>query len=154
MKSYERIFGSGPRGAIISTILFLVAYFFEDQIGFSQIFTNNVIRYFIFIVFSILGIALVVWSLISLPVKERGRSLVATGAFKFFRHPLYAAFLIFLNVGFAFLLNNWVYLCWALLMFPIWSLNIRSEEKLMKNTFGEEYEAYCSKTWRFIPKLW
>jgi len=154
MKSYERIFGSGPRGATISTILFLVAYFLEDQIGFSQIFTNNIIRYSIFIIFSILGIALVVWSLISLPVKERGRSLVATGAFKFFRHPLYAAFLIFLNVGFAFLLNNWVYLCWAVLMFPIWSLNIRSEEKLMKNTFGKEYEAYCSKTWRFIPKIW
>ena len=154
MKSHERIFGSGPRGAIISTILLLAAYFLEDHIGFSQIFTNNVIRYSIFIVFSILGIALVVWSLISLPVKERGRSLVTTGAFKFFRHPLYAAFLIFLNVGFAFVLNNWVYICWTVLMFPIWSLNIRSEEKLMKNTFGKEYEAYCSETWRFIPKLW
>lgn len=154
MKSYERIFGSGPRGAIISTILFLAAYFLEEHIGFSQIFTNNVIRYSIFIGFSIFGIALVVWSLISLPVKERGRSLVVTGAFEFFRHPLYAAFLIFLNVGFAFLLNNWLYFCWAILMFPIWSYNIRGEEKLMKNTFGKEYEAYCHRTWRFIPKLW
>lgn len=154
MKSYERIFGSGPRGAIISTIMFIVAYFLEDYIGFSQIFTNNALRYSIVSSFSGLGIVLIVWSLISLPVKERGRKLVVTGAFRFFRHPLYAAFLIFFNVGFALYLNNWLYIFWAVLLFPVWSLNIRSEEKLMINTFGEEYEAYCSKTGQFIPKLW
>jgi len=154
MKSYERIFGSGPRGALISTLLLLVAYFLKDHFGFSQILTNNVIRYSVFIIFSTFGVALVIWSVISLPVKERGRSLVVTGAFKFFRHPLYAAFLILLNIGFAFLLNNWIYICWAVLMFPIWSLNIRSEEKLMENAFGEEYKAYREKTWKFIPRLW
>lgn len=154
MKSYERIFGSGPRGALTSIILLLGAYFLKDLVEFNEIFTNNVIRYCVFIVLTLVGVALIVWSLKSLPVKERGRNLVVTGAFKFFRHPLYAAFLLFLNVGFAFLLNNWVYICWAVLMHPIWSLNIRSEEKLMKNTFGAEYEAYCGITWRFIPRLW
>lgn len=154
MKSYERIFGSGPRGAIISTIMFLVAYFLEDHIGFSQIFTNNALRYSLVTSFSGLGVVLIVWSLISLPVKERGRKLVVTGAFRFFRHPLYAAFLIFFNVGFALYLNNWLYIFWAVLLFPIWSLIIRSEEKLMINTFGNEYEAYCRKTGQFTPKLW
>lgn len=135
-------------------MLFVATYVLEDYVGLPDILTSDVVRYSVFIVLSGLGLTVVVWSLISLPLKERGRSLVTTGAYRYFRHPLYAAFLLLLNVGFAFLLNNWVYLCWALLMFPIWSLNVRSEEELMKNVFSESYDEYCRKTWRFIPKLW
>jgi protein-S-isoprenylcysteine O-methyltransferase Ste14 len=154
VKPYERIFGSGPRGALIAIMLLIIAYYLEDYVGFREIFTSDVVSFSAFIVFSLLGLAIFVWSLMSLPPKERGKSLVTTGAYKYFRHPLYAAFLLLLNVGFAFLLNNWIYLCWAALMFPVWSINVRSEETLMKNTFGEEYDAYCKKTWRFVPKLW
>ena len=154
MKTYERLFGAGPRGALMGTVLIVVAWYLEDIAGFPEIFSSDLLRYMLIVVLTLSGLAVLVWSLISLPPKERGRRLVTTGAFHYFRHPLYAAFLLFINVAFALLLNNWIYLLWVVLLFPLWSLNIRSEEILMHNTFGEEYELYCRNTWRFIPKLW
>lgn len=152
MNSYDRIFGSGPKCALFSTALFVLGYFIEDTVGLPQIFTNEIVSFSLFVVFSLAGSALVVWSLYSLPPKERGRRLVISGAFKYFRHPLYAAFLLCFSLGFSFLLNNWIYLVWSLVLFPIWSINVKSEEKLMRNAFGEEYKDYCEKTGRFLPK--
>lgn len=154
MKTYERLFGAGPRGALLATILVIITWYLEDIAGLPRICTNDVLRLAGFIVFTVIGIAIVAWSLTSLPPGERGRRLVTTGAFQYFRHPLYAAFLLFINVGFAFLMNNWIYLIWVVILFPLWTINIRSEETLMRQTFGEEYDMYCSNTWRFIPKIW
>ena len=152
MNSYDRIFGSGPKCVLITTVLFILAYYLEDVVSLPRIFSNDVVRFSVFGVFSLAGSVLVVWSLYSLPPKERGRRLVINGAFKYFRHPLYAAFLLCFSLGFSFLLNSWIYLAWSLVLFPIWSIIVRSEEKLMRNVFGKEYEDYCEKTGRFFPK--
>jgi len=153
VNTYERLFGSGPRGALIGTVLFIAAYMLEDIIALPQITDNNVFRYAVFTAFTLLGICIATWSIKSLPIKQRGRKLITTGAFRYFRHPLYAAFASFINIGFSLLLNNWIYVLWTLVMFPIWTLNVKQEEQLMKNHFGKEYEDYCAKTWRFIPKF-
>lgn len=153
MNFYERMFGSGPRGASLAIMLLILAYYLEDTVGLDAVFANDIIRYSLFIIFSMVGVIIIVWSLASLPPKRRGVKLVTNGAYRYFRHPLYAAFLLFLNVGVAILLNNWVYFIWAILMFPMWSVNVRSEEKLMHREFGDEYNVYCRNTWRFFPKL-
>lgn len=134
-------------------VLFALAYNLENVVGMAQIFTSETVRFSLFTVFFLVGSALLGWSLYSLPPKERGRHLVTDGAFKYCRHPLYAAFLLFFSFGLAFLLNHWIYIIWSLVLFPIWSLNVRSEEQLMRNVFGKEYEDYCEKTGRFLPKL-
>lgn len=38
----------------------------------------------------------------------------------------------------------------ALLVPPLLA-RIRAEEKLLRDQFGTEYEAYCCRTWRLIP---
>ncbi len=154
MNIYERLFGSGPRGALIGTVLFMFAYFIEDRIMLPKIFNNDVLRYSIFLLFIGIGIIIAVWSLKSLPIKERGRTLITIGAFQYFRHPLYAAFASFINIGFSVFLNNWIYLLWVAIMFPVWAMNVKSEEKLMQKQFGKEYEEYCERTWRFFPKFY
>ena len=153
MTRYERLFGAGARGAILSIVLLLMTYYVEDIVGLDLIFSNDLIRYSAFLILSLLGITVILWSVISLPPKERGNHLITKGAFKYFRHPLYASFLLFLNTGFAILLNNWIYILWALALFPIWSINVESEEELMKKEFKEKYELYCRNTWKFFPKL-
>ncbi|MCW8964146.1 MAG: isoprenylcysteine carboxylmethyltransferase family protein [Gammaproteobacteria bacterium] len=153
MKPYQRIFGAGPRGASISIALLLVAYLLAEKVGFGCIISDDLMRYLVVSVFGAFGLVITVWSLISLSLDKRGRSLVTSGAFKYFRHPLYAAFLLFYNMGFAIFLNNWIYIVWSIVLIPIWSLNVRSEENSMKKEFGEEYEAYCRRTWKFFPKL-
>jgi protein-S-isoprenylcysteine O-methyltransferase Ste14 len=52
------------------------------------------------------------------------------------------------------LLQNWLAGPVGLIVFiPFYFLRIRAEEKLMLDTFGEEYRVYMSKTGGVIPRL-
>jgi len=154
MKNFDRIFGSGPIGLISSLVLFFVARFLTNYINTPQIFEeNDNIRVFIFAGLTLMTIILLVWSIKSLSPQDRGIKLITTGVFKYFRHPLYAAFLSVFNFGLAVLLNNWIYIIWAIILHPVWHLLVMKEEKMLKEVFPNDYEEYCKKTGRFFPKL-
>ena len=154
MNAYERIFGAGPRGFLISLALFALAWQVKPVLALPNITTSHLTRWLFFTLATIGSIALLVWSVKCLPPAARGKELVTTGAYRFLRHPIYAAFLSCLNFGFAVLLNNWIYIIWAVLLHGVWHWNIRSEEKLMMQEFPEKYEEYCRSTGRFFPKFW
>jgi len=153
MKTYDRLFGSGPRGALIGALLFIPVYLGEDIVALPEITGNDTFRYTFFVLLSLISFLVIIWSLKSLPPKERGMTLVTSGAFKYFRHPLYGAYVSFFNFGFAVLMNNWIYMIWALGMIPVWHWNIRREEELMRKEFGQEYVDYCARTGRFFVKI-
>jgi protein-S-isoprenylcysteine O-methyltransferase Ste14 len=148
---YQKIFGAGPRGLLVSSILFGITYFFSKEFAFGEILESSQMRLAIFIGSIAVTIGIVVWSLKSLPPKFRGECLVKEGAFAWFRHPLYGAFLSFFNFALAIFLNDYIYIVWAILQHPVWHFNIRQEEKLMINKFGEEYLRYSEKVSRFFP---
>ena len=153
MKTYDRLFGSGPRGALIGALLFVPVYLGESIVALPEITGNDTFRYTFFALLSLISLFVIIWSLKSLPPEERGKTLVTNGAFKYFRHPLYGAFVSFFNFGFVVLMNNWIYMIWALVMIPVWHLNIQKEEALMLKEFGKEYEDYSHRTGRFFFKL-
>ncbi len=109
------------------------------------------IRLAVLIISIILTNIVVIWSLKSLPPKFRGEYLVTTGAYAYIRHPLYGAFLSFFNFGLAIYLNNYIFIIWAVLLFPVWHLNIRYEENLVVAKFGDEYVNYSKRVSRFFP---
>lgn len=154
MNTFNRLFGSGPIGLLISVILFFFALYLKELLSIPKIFINYyLLRLSIFIILTIISIIIIVWSLVSLNPKSRGKTLITTGALKYFRHPLYAAFLTFFNFGLAVLLNNWIFIIWGFLLHPIWHLLIVKEEKDLKFIFPNEYEEYCKITGRFFPKF-
>jgi protein-S-isoprenylcysteine O-methyltransferase Ste14 len=153
MNKYEKIFGMGPRGLVISLLLFAIFAFIEKSFNTLQITGSDFIRYSIFGVLSVFTVITIIWSIKSLPPSDRGNKLITVGAFKYFRHPLYAAFLTFFNFGLAVLLNNWIYILWALAQHPVWHWNINGEEKLMEKKFLGEYEKYSQTTGRFFPRI-
>ena len=108
MNSYERIFGAGPRGSLISLALLAVAWQLESVVGLPSITASYFARWLVFVLTLIGTVLIVVWSLKSLPPATRGKELVTNGAYRYLRHPLYAAFLSCLNFGLAVLLNNWI----------------------------------------------
>jgi protein-S-isoprenylcysteine O-methyltransferase Ste14 len=154
MNIYNRLFGSGPKGTFYGTMLFILAFTLNETFGLPTIINNEILKYSIFILCTLLTLFIVMWSLYSLPPGERGKKLLTTGAFKYFRHPLYAAFVSVFNFGFAVIMNNWIYFIWALIVIPVWQLSVRSEEKLMLREFGDTYTRYCARTWRFFPKFY
>ncbi len=150
---FAKIFGSGPIGLAISLILLLVAVWIDNRIDPPPILGDQLVRSSILLLSILITIALVVWSLVSLPAGDRGNRLRTDGAFKYVRHPLYAAFLSVFNFGLAVYLNSYVFVLWAVILHPIWHYAIRYEERLMVEIFGNQYLEYQKKTGRFLPKL-
>lgn len=153
MNNYLRIFGVGPTGLLISVLLLLIAFFLEDHLGHLQISGNDFLRWSVFGGMSVVTALIALWSIVSLPITKRGKRLATTGAFGYFRHPLYGAFLSFFNFGLAVLLNNWIYILWAVVQHPVWHWLIKHEEELMEKRFPGEYESYVLKTGRFFPRI-
>ena len=69
------------------------------------------------------------------------------------RHPSYLG-LIVLGFGWALAFRSGVGLVLAALMIPTVLARIRSEERLLHEQFGAEYDAYRSRTARLIPGLY
>ena len=153
MREWQRVFGAGPRGAVVSLALLWLAREAAGRIGPAPIHGAARLGDGALVFGGLLTAALIAWSLHSLPPAERGTRLVTRGAFRWFRHPLYAAFLLFGAPALALKLDHWVYLAWAVALHPLWHLNVRYEEGLMRARFGEAYEAYAVATGRFFPRL-
>jgi protein-S-isoprenylcysteine O-methyltransferase Ste14 len=152
MTRYERLFGAGPRGLLISAILFGLAWYADTLGGVPRITASDTLRHTALIV-SIIGALLIATSSFRVMTPaERGHELVTSGAYRYARHPLYASLISCFNFGLAVFLNSWIYVLWAVLLHPVWHWNIKSEEELMREAFPDEYEAYCETTGRFFPR--
>jgi protein-S-isoprenylcysteine O-methyltransferase Ste14 len=79
-------------------------------------------------------------------VTAQARHLVTQGLYSKIRHPVYVfGTLAFLLVVLALL--GWGALLWWAVVIAIQLTRLRREEKVLAETFGEEYKAYRSKTW-------
>ena len=154
MTRHERLFGAGPRGLAIGYVLLALAWRLESVVGLPRITGVAWTRSCALVMGVVGAIGLAGWGLRSLPPGQRGVDLVTTGAYKYLRHPVYASLLSSFHFGLAVWLNNWIYVVWAVLVHVFWHWNIRSEESLMVQTFGEQYTEYCKRTGRFFPRLW
>lgn len=150
---FAKIFGSGPVGLAGSLVLLLAAIWLNRRIDLPPISGSRLVRGSIFIGSIVATVALVAWSLKSLPAHDRGNRLCTGGAFKYVRHPLYAAFLSVFNFGLAIYLDSYVFVLWAVLLHPLWHWAVRYEERLMSEIFKNEYAEYQKRTGRFFPKL-
>ncbi len=153
MTTYQRIFGTGPRGVVVSVVTLWLTYWLDGRLNLPPLHGSMTLGVTALVVGSAVAAAIVIWSLRGLPPGARGKELVTAGAFRYVRHPLYAGILGPFDFGLALFMDGWPYIIWAVLQYPIWHWNIAAEERLMHNEFGDEYAAYCNKTGRFLPKL-
>lgn len=150
---FQKTFGSGPTGVVVSLILLFIAYLINRQFYLPLIPDNPLLLDSIFVAAVVLTLIIIAWSLRSLPAADRGNRLCTSGAFRYVRHPLYAAFLSVFNFGLAIWLNSYVYLVWALLLHPVWQYLVLDEERMMIATFGDAYREYEKRTGRFFPRI-
>jgi protein-S-isoprenylcysteine O-methyltransferase Ste14 len=92
------------------------------------------------------------WS-ITLEIRDQHR-LVSNGIYGLIRHPMYTSFWL-MGLGQALLLPNWVAGLAGLAGFGVlYFLRVDKEERMMLQTFGDEYRAYMARTKRIIPHLY
>jgi protein-S-isoprenylcysteine O-methyltransferase Ste14 len=78
--------------------------------------------------------------------------LVTTGPYSRIRHPLYTAMLGY-GTSLALVTANWVFIVLAVAVIAGLFARVPKEEKMMIETFGDEYTAYMQRTGRCFPKL-
>ena len=80
--------------------------------------------------------------------------VVERGAYRFLRHPSYAAALL-LHLGFALCFSHWLTLAIAVLGAPpLFVYRIRFEERALAERIGAPYVAYMTRTRRLVPGIW
>jgi protein-S-isoprenylcysteine O-methyltransferase Ste14 len=84
--------------------------------------------------------------------EQRPNSLVATGAFRYVRHPLYLGSILAylgLTVVTVSLFSTVLFVG----IFAFYNYIASYEEELLDTRFGEEYRRYKRKTGKWVPKL-
>ena len=80
-----------------------------------------------------------------------GQKLVTSGMYRYLRHPMYTAALLWV-AGFPLLVRSfWGVAVGLLSIGPTVWLRVREEEALLLEAFEDEYRAYQARTWRLFP---
>jgi len=85
-------------------------------------------------------------------LKPRHR-FVRSGPYSIVRHPIYSGFILAL-LGSALNFGNLRCFIAAAMVTLSWVYKSGLEELFMRDHFGMEYEQYCHKVKRLIPKIW
>lgn len=89
------------------------------------------------------------WSLGAQLIEDH--RLVTSGPYQIVRHPIYSG-MLGLMLATALALSRWIAILPAIILFVAGALiRIRSEEKLLRQTFGQEFEDYARKVPMLIP---
>ena len=105
------------------------------------------------------GLALTIWSCVSLPSVGtghyllEGQALVTKGAYAVVRNPIYAgAFLIWFGLAAAYTSAAILGLT-VLYVIPAYVLYVRGEERMMLSRYGREYLEYRQRVGAFVPHI-
>jgi protein-S-isoprenylcysteine O-methyltransferase Ste14 len=135
---------------------YLPAY--TDRIGFWTL-DGDTIRWIGVALFAAGG-ALRIWPVFVLGHRfsglvaiQPGHSLVTGGVYGVIRHPSYLGLLIN-SLGWGLAFRSVIGILLAALTIPPLLARIRAEETLLKSQFGDEYDAYRTRTSRLIPWLY
>jgi protein-S-isoprenylcysteine O-methyltransferase Ste14 len=106
------------------------------------------------------GAVLLVWAsallgrlLIHEAAVRGDHALIASGPYRFVRHPVYAGYLALLLGSGVASLNAWVLLLWPVSLLGIF-VQAASEEQLLGERFGQDYARYVRRTGRLAPRFW
>ena len=84
---------------------------------------------------------------------QHGHTLVTNGIYGVIRHPSYLGLLIN-SLGWALAFRSGVGVLLTALLIPPLLARIHAEERLLRTQFGDEYDAYRSRTSRLIPGVY
>ena len=143
-------------GLIGTLAAYLPAY--TDRKGF-WIIDGETLRW-IGVALSAAGGALRIWPVFVLGRRfsglvaiQHGHTLVTNGIYGVIRHPSYLGLLIN-SLGWALAFRSGVGVLLTALLIPPLLARIHAEERLLRTQFGDEYDAYRSRTSRLIPGLY
>src|SRR5262249_37329328 len=108
------------------------------------------------VLFCLVGLLLMLWSLISFRQSFRigidtdhPDSLITSGVFAFSRNPIYVAFFIIL-IGQFLILADWVRLIYIGAAAWLFHRQVLREEEYLTTHYGQAYSDYCNRVRRYL----
>jgi len=138
----------------------LMAYFsaYTDRVGFWTL-DGNVVRWTGVVLCAAGGVLRIVPVYMlrnrfsGLVAIQAGHRLETRGIYSVIRNPSYLGLLVS-SLGWVLAFRSGVGIVLvATLLVPL-QARIRAEERLLREHFGTEYEAYCARTWRLLPGVY
>jgi len=146
----------GDAGQLISVGVFLAVWVADSFFLHISTFLSGYVPLYIRLVILSLALIIAIYHFRSGHVvisgKQRPNSVVATGAFRYVRHPLYlASLLTYLGmiVSTLSLFSFAVFI--GILVF--YNYIASYEEKLLEAKFGEDYKNYKKRTGKWLPGI-
>ena len=84
---------------------------------------------------------------------QQGHTLVTDGIYRRIRNPSYLGLVVNM-LGWVLTFRSGVGVLLTALAVPVLIARIHSEERLLREHFGAEYDAYCARTWRLVPGVY
>jgi protein-S-isoprenylcysteine O-methyltransferase Ste14 len=144
----------GDAGQFILLGLFLVVWAGDSFFLHKSTFVSDYVPLFIRLVILTLVLIIAVYLSTSGHVVvahgERPNSVVSTGAFRYLRHPLYSAAILF-YLGLTVATASLISLALLVVIFLFYNYIAGYEERLMEAKFGEDYVSYKKRTGRWVP---
>ncbi len=84
---------------------------------------------------------------------QAGHKLETRGIYGAIRNPSYLGLLI-TSLGWVLAFRSGIGVVLAASLLGPLVARIRAEERLLREHFGAEYEAYCARTWRLVPRVY
>jgi protein-S-isoprenylcysteine O-methyltransferase Ste14 len=146
--------------AVFSVIALLMAYFsaYTDRVGFWTL-DGDAMRWTGVVLCAAGGVLRIVPVYVlrnrfsGLVAIQAGHRLETRGIYGVIRNPSYLGMLI-TSLGWVLAFRSGVgVVLVATLLVPLVA-RIRAEERLLREHFGTEYEAYCARTWRLLPGIY
>jgi len=148
--------GIGPKLAFFSILYGLSIFALQLRYG-----TRLSIEFLPYRALATAGIALIVLGMIFLAASRKSLKrafhagvLCTRGVYGMCRHPVYAAWVIFLVPGLVLLVNSWAGLTIPPVMYVILKILVSKEELYLDQRFGDEYRSYKERVPAVLPLGW
>ncbi len=147
------ILGIGPLlvlvGGAVLAIVLLLQHAFGVAIALSSPW--KVLFQILGILLAGIGVCFWISSAVLVTRAFRSHRLETTGVYRLSRNPMYAAFIVCIVPGIAFLFNNLLILGASVGMFLAFKMRIGKEEEFLEREFGAAFQRYAREVPQLIP---
>ena len=148
-----KIFQALPKAGFLSILVALLALLAQAIAGSPKMAIGQRASLALFFVFFAAFLAVAVLSLVWRPKVSGSGELTVSGPYKFVRYPFYGAIIFLFNPALAIFFRSWFLFFACALVYFIWRMVVRPEEKRRREIFGEVYFKYQKSAWLFFPNL-
>ena len=161
MRKLVEFFGYALGGLMFVILIPAIMWFASLM---PDICTVDVWQIFVSAVLAIVGLFLSIWSIVYMrhkgdgnpmdafghEVAPRTKHLMTDGPYRLSRNPMLTGSFIY-NAAACVWLWTWQSLVVFVVFVAIMLVQVMTEEKRLHRDFGDEYDAYCLRTGRFLP---